>query len=126
MARKPKETTTEATATRRTERPITRNLDVPLTEQEKLDLGTQVADLTSEIDDRKGQIKSQKEIIAELDGSRTTKAKTRNSGTEIRPVGCTWRINGATVTITRDDTGEVVETRPATEQERQGRFEGWS
>jgi hypothetical protein len=44
-----------------------------------------------------------------------------HSGRELREVVCTWLADYASGTIAcvRDDTGEVVETRPLTDAERQ-------
>lgn len=106
--------------------PYEKYLPVNLTLEETDELGKELAeaerDLQKQIDAKKADssrrneaIKSQRELVQALTSKRI-------NGVETRPVMCvkTTDITKNLVTIVRQDTGETVDTRALTAEERQG------
>lgn len=121
MATKKSTTATEKTVTRM----VTKALPVKLSEQEVTQYGRDMdrahADrnrIENEFDsvkaEYKGKISEQEAIIEKL-------SPRIHSGIETRDVECSEVKNWtkATVTVTRTDTGEVIESRPMREDEKQ-------
>jgi predicted RNase H-like nuclease (RuvC/YqgF family) len=102
---------------------VIQSLECSLTADDVESLGKQVADLTSNVDEKECEIDALKKEVKSLTKTRSEKARIRRAGVEVRDVECDWRIDGSTVTITRLDTGEIVEQRPARPDERQGGFD---
>ena len=102
-----------------------RNLRVELTQDELLEAATRLARAQQEIseaEDRKKEINEQikAEIAAATAEAQREGSKIRN-GYEYRDVACMKRLDYAvnSVTITREDTGEVIEDRAMRPDERQ-------
>jgi hypothetical protein len=98
---------------------ITRYLPVQLTEPERSSLAVEIANITAEIGEAEATLAAAKATIKRLDLTRATKSKTRKDGFEDREVECSEVASGIYVTVTRLDTGEVIDRRRATELERQ-------
>lgn len=104
---------------------VTRNLPCRLTEGELLaradDLSVVVQETTAE-EGRQTDVKAQmKARLTELDARKTRLAITIGRKEEYRDVEVEHLadLQAGTVSVIRTDTGESIETRPMTEQERQ-------
>jgi hypothetical protein len=97
----------------------TRFLPVQLAEEERAKLGEDIADLTAEIVEKQARMAADKDRVKVLDGARAQKSETRRRGWEDRTVRCEAFLDGTMYFLVRVDTSEVVETRPATPEERQ-------
>lgn len=103
----------------------TRELPVQLEEEQIAELGRQVAKRVRERADLQEEKKQQNaDINARLKDVSEIIRKTSEqiaTGTAIREVECTVdkNIDTKMVTVTRDDTGEVIEHRPMTTEELQ-------
>ena len=69
-----------------------------------------------------GNFKSRKEFLIERIHNLTTHVK---DGIEMRSVDCTLSLNYSKLkaTLTRNDTNQIIEERPMTEEEKQMEFE---
>lgn len=125
-------TTKKAAADKMITRMVTKALPCNLTEPEVLQYGRDIARAHSDKDrienefdsvkaDYKGKISEQDSIIAKL-------SPRVHSGIETRDVECTEVKNRtkATVQIKRNDTNDVIESRPMREDEKQMQIGGIS
>lgn len=104
---------------------ITRNLPCKLTDAELLSKADELSVVVQEInaeEDRQTDLKAQmKARLTELDARKTRLAITIGRKEEYRDtdVSVMADIQAGTVSVTRVDTGEIIETRPMTEDEKQ-------
>lgn len=107
-----------------------RNLPVKLTESETLTRGEELArtveQYKAEEAAEKDRAKKAKEGLLALRTRMETLSRVVDTRTEHRDIPCGWHYARATLTaqLVRRDTGEVVETRPMTQAERQERLPG--
>lgn len=107
---------------------ITRNLKCVLTESELLVYGKEMAEQekkAEEIEDEKAAVtKALGEQVKYHSQMARSKAKLINDGFEFREVACdqTFDYPRGLVTVTRKDTGDVIEERAMTADERQVGF----
>lgn len=112
----------EQTIEKHTER---RSLPVLLTQDEMLEQAKLMADASEEAEAQRAELKTVttqiKARIEEAEAKATGARVRLRSGYEYRPVPCTvtkdWSTK--TVTVRRDDTGEIVSARDMTNQELQ-------
>lgn len=107
---------------------ITRNLKCELTEGELLAYGKEMAEEEKKVE----EAEEEKATVTKALGERIkyhsqmarNKAKLINNGYEYREVACdqTFDYPRGLVTITRKDTGDVIEERAMTADERQVGF----
>lgn len=104
---------------------LTRNLPCRLTDDELRQRGDSLAEVVQELhaeDDRQADVKAQmKARLTELEAKQTRYAIVISRREEYRDVECDLfadTVRG-TVDIVRRDTGDTIETRPITEDERQ-------
>lgn len=96
-----------------------------LTEEEKRERAEKMALLVSQINDSEAQLKSVqtqiKSEIAKCEADMATCSEQYRSGYEMRRVECEEEHDfiERTVTLIRQDTGEIVKTRVMTPEERQ-------
>lgn len=108
-----------------------RNLPVKLTESETLTRGEELArtveQYKAEEAAEKDRAKKAKEGLLALRTRMETLSRVVDTRTEHRDIPCGWHYARATLTaqLVRRDTGEVVETRPMTQAERQERLPGF-
>lgn len=95
------------------------------TEDEKKSMGNDLAEKFSRHDEAEARLKSVstqiKSEIATIDAQMSSIAEKMRSGYEYRDVEC-WiecLYDSGVIQIVRKDTGEVVEERPMTAEERQ-------
>ena len=121
---KPEETTEEQPK-EKAEKKLKKWLEVPLTDSELVSIGDSITELEQKINEVEGekahvaktlgdQIKGKRSTMSELCGKFRSKV-------DLREVECTQTFDYETgiVEITRDDTGEVIESREITEKEKQ-------
>jgi hypothetical protein len=100
-------------------------LPVELTEKETRDMGKRLAALEGELSAHANKEKEIKDNLkgerSSLEGKISSLAVTLNQGHEYRPVSVRVEIDYRTNTVreVREDTGEIVAERAATEGERQ-------
>ncbi len=101
---------------------VERELPVKLTEAELMKLGDQAAEDQRAIEHVKIDIKSLNEDKKGLEDARTRKLHDIKAGVEQRLVKCLIEedLDKNVLRVTRQDTGEIVEERALTLQERQG------
>lgn len=105
--------------------PIVRDLPVKLTDEERLTKGDELVTAQTEYNELQAEkVKlsaEQKPIKKRVDKL----VRTLKAGTELRPVQCEKRLIDATneVVVVRMDTGEEIERRAQTPEERQQAFE---
>ncbi len=105
--------------------PVIEHLPYTFTEQEKGELGKQLAKCFADHTEAEGRLKSIatqiKAEIAMIDGEMTSLSEKIRSGKEYRNVKCekTFDYRLGVVTYIRLDTGEVYRERPLDEAERQ-------
>ena len=108
-------------------RTTTRRLPVHLTDEQKLimghDLAATVQEAASEVEAQKTQKEQMKAKLSELAARAARLSSIIASGTEYLDVEVEVRLGAAEVQVVRLDTGEVVERRPPSDQERQQRLE---
>jgi hypothetical protein len=97
----------------------TRVLEVQLTEPELDARRKTLSELCVELTRTEERLASAKSTVKRLNEARTTQTKVLESGNELRSVQCTIRLDGKRIRVVRDDTGDTVEDRPATYEERQ-------
>lgn len=99
-----------------------RDLQVKLTEAELLERGDELATCELQIEALKGARSSVNADINEQIKLRTKLAHTIDRGTEERSVQCTWveDFPKNVYRLKRNDTGEEVDTRPMTADDRTG------
>jgi hypothetical protein len=106
----------------------TRHLSFVLTEDEARERGRELAKVTQAYDEKdaekKESAKKFKDELEDLDKERCRLQRVLLSGTEDRPVECTWSVDHArgVMRLIRDDNDLCIESRPMTDDERQGRF----
>lgn len=104
---------------------VTRSLPCRLTDSELLTKADELSVVVQEVsaeEDRQTDVKAQmKAKLTELDARKTRLAITIGRKEEYRDVRCEVQADAqaGTVTVIRMDTGEALETRPMTEDERQ-------
>ena len=104
---------------------VQRNCPIALTREEKIAYGKQLADMNenySEIlAERKTANAKFKDRLDELEGRIAFMARVLANGEEWRPVDCTWQYDFASNSkmLVRMDTGQTIETKPITAEERQ-------
>jgi hypothetical protein len=104
---------------------VTRNLPCKLSDTELLQKADELSVVVQEIsaeEDRQVDVKAQmKARLTELDARKTRLAITIGRKEEYRDtdVALMGDIQAGTVSAIRADTGEVIETRPMTEDEKQ-------
>lgn len=100
-----------------------RHMDCELTSTELQHRSREAADLMAERDRTEAEYKAAATIgrtqVAGMDVNLRRLARIVRDGVEARPVECEARIVGGNVEVERLDTGEVVETRAMTAEERQ-------
>lgn len=98
-------------------------LPVEMTADELADRTQQLVALLDEIDAQKAALKDYtKGERDEIKGKEQDALKLReavSSGAEVRDVEVDLELRSGTVFVTRLDTGEVVDQRPATDEDRQ-------
>ena len=103
---------------------ITKNLPCSLTNMERDDRARSAALLTTRTyakeRENKAEAKQRKEELEALNAELESLAEVANSGVEYREVTCHLEFDCRAwmATLYRDDTGEVVETRPMSKGER--------
>ena len=104
---------------------LTRNLPVRVTHDERHQLGIDLAgcinDIASE-ENRQVSLKAQmKASMAELEGRRGLLASIVSSGVRYSDILCEHHADflRGTLNVIRTDTGEILETRQLTDEERQ-------
>lgn len=101
-----------------------RQLPVPLTEEEKIDFGRQLADQvekgTEEIEAQKTTKAAMKERLSEIADEVRRLSKIVARGEEVRTVTVDLHLVGEHVHEIRKDTGEIVVERMRRDEERQG------
>lgn len=99
----------------------TKTLPTKLTREERDDrartLATRTADKIRVGTDAKLAAGEFKEQLKEIEKEIVRLMDATNNGVEERQVECDIRLDGNVAHITRRDTGELVETRPATKSE---------
>ena len=106
-------------------KPLTRNLKCMLTQDETRTYGIELARENAakdEAEERKKEVDAQLKAEIESHSTRALSiARKINNGYEYRDVECTLDCNYTknSATIRRTDTGEVIETRAMTQEERQ-------
>jgi|GEM_PF-3449788 len=106
----------------------TRPLRCALTDRERIAAGRKLAEKCAELqrteDDRKSVASSYKAQIDRMVAERNELVDRVEKGEEIRQVACTLTLDydTLTATVTRDDTGEVIEERALSEAEKQMSF----
>lgn len=104
---------------------VTRSLPCRLTDPELLTKADELSVVVQEVsaeEDRQTDVKAQmKAKLTELDARKTRLAITIGRKEEYRDVRCELQadVQAGTVTVIRTDTGESLETRPMTEDEKQ-------
>lgn len=104
---------------------VTRNLPCRLTEDELRQRGDALAEVVQELhaeEQRQADVKAQmKARVTELEAKQTRFAITISRKEEYRDIECDvfGDPERGVVELVRRDSGEVVETRPMTEDERQ-------
>ncbi len=104
-------------------------LKYTFTEDEIKELGKSLAKVFSDHSEAEARLKSVstqiKAEITALEGAMTLSSEKIRSGYEHRNIDCKKEFDYrlGTVTITRIDTGEVVEERPMDAEEKQRKFE---
>lgn len=105
---------------------MTRHLKCILTEEELKKAGEEMAkaytDLESEQDGLKAAQAQFKARIAALEAQIGLSANKIQNGYEFRQVECENREFGLSIETYRIDTGEVIEIRPMTKDEKQRKF----
>lgn len=100
-----------------------RHMDCELTSAELHNRSREAADLMAERDRTEAEYKAAATIgrteVAGMDVNLRRLARIVRDGVEARPVECEARIVGGNVEVVRLDTGEVIETRAMTAEERQ-------
>lgn len=102
---------------------VTRHLPCPLTDKRKLEMLDEVAVSVRERERLNDHLKSftanTKKIIAGHEEKIKKITTDVHQGIEMKPVICTKTIDyvGGRITITRDDTGEVLEDRALEEED---------
>jgi len=100
-----------------------RDLLVPLNDEEKALRAKQLAAMMKKIEAKKEEIHSikigMKTDLAALEEERDKLVNAVHTGAEYREIGCTWIAHGAVWEISRDDTGEVIDSAVIGEDERQ-------
>lgn len=99
---------------------------VPLTAEEIQAAGLELAELLTQVDERKEALKAERDALKEalkpvqkrINELQWSLSKRLRYDGEV-PVTETWDWAQGMVTTTRDDTGEVVEEREIAESERQ-------
>ena len=106
---------------------MTRHLKCILTEQELKKAGVDMAQAYLDLESEEDGLKSaQAQFKARIAGHEATIGLCANkiqTGHEFRQVECETRESGKNIETVRIDTGEIVETRPMTKDEMQGRFD---
>lgn len=102
----------------------TRVLEVQLTEPELDARRKTLSELCVELTRTEERLQSAKTTVKRLNEARTTQTKVLESGNELRSVQCTIKLDGKRIRVVRDDTGDVIEDRPATAEERQTNLPG--
>ena len=104
---------------------VQRNVPVPLTRDDKITYGKQLADLWQNYHDIEGEKKTAnaefKERLDELEGRIAYMARVLANGEEWRAVDCTWQYDFASNAkmLVRMDTGAVIDTQAISAEERQ-------
>lgn len=104
---------------------VTRTLPVRVTHEERHQLGIDLAGCINDIhdeEDRQVSIKAQmKATMAELEGRKSQLASVVSSGVRYMDILCEHDADfiAGRLSIVRTDTGEVLETRNLTDEERQ-------
>lgn len=105
---------------------ITRKLPVRLTDEELLERGGQLADAELSYrmidEDRKRTVAGFKEQLDATELLMKTLSNVIRGKEELRDVECVWLPNNRnlTVSLVRIDNNDTIETRPMTDEERQG------
>ena len=104
---------------------VIRSLSVKLTDKELRERSIELAQVLDDVGaaehEKKAATARFNEAIETLNSRSRTLGSAVKSGTEVRQVECRWIQNMAEIKmeLRRDDTGEVVESRPMTKEERQ-------
>jgi len=104
----------------------TETITVPigLSDEEVAELGKRLAAIEPQIDELKAQVKDLNADIRELRTRRTVLSQEIRNGTGNRPVVCKLigHFDRGKVEVVREDTGEIVEMRDMTDDQRQMRM----
>ena len=123
MARKAKTATRQEDSVKTTKE--THVLPCPITEVERAEYANKLAECIQDLraleDERKQVMKSFASRKQDLETDTATLSRTVRSGEVMKSVECELVLNYTrlTATLKRTDTGEVVNERPMTQQERQ-------
>ena len=100
---------------------VKRDLPVELNAAEKLDFGEKMADAELSIAALKKEMEPLKAAVKDHAAERARLAECIDSGTEERQVNCKWieTIEENVTRLIRQDTGDVVEERALSAEERE-------